>query len=200
MTSNFCKTSWHPYGHTPEECPDCRLCHESKIPKKLEFRPHLTTGVIARDRDMEMLVLWLNELRDYLQAKEEASKSSWHTFWSDSKKCVCCNKTLKELEKSKEASKGECKLCGGKYGDHGYINGTPCPKLDPPEHEEELLENIYKFLDMEDSRRLAKYIRDNFVSKEKIKREVKEWRFVQRGRLVNISDLFKRLGIGLEEL
>lgn len=33
MTSNFCKTSWHPYGHLPEECPDCKLCHEPKIKK-----------------------------------------------------------------------------------------------------------------------------------------------------------------------
>ena len=111
------------------------------IPKKLEFRPHLTTGVIARDRDMEMLVLWLNELRDYLQAKEEIDKTWLKEMlikdkskpnYEEASKCQCrCHSgagnfscveceskhDMRDLYKqSEEASKGGCRHCGFKYG------------------------------------------------------------------------------------
>lgn len=165
MTSNFCKTSWHPYGHTPEECPDCRLCHESKIPKKLEFRPHLTTGVIARDRDMEMLVLWLNELRDYLQAKEEASKREFNRGFDEGEKFGRIS------ERMYPESKGGCKQCMSQCRECVECRKNP----NPPEHEEDfdrLAQGLRNHV-IDDVRfsglfeYVKDYIRDNFEPKRK---------------------------------
>lgn len=161
------------------------------IPKKLEFRPHLTTGVIARDRDMEMLVLWLNELRDYLQAKEEASKGECPMCGNKDYKNGCSNCyermfpedrvdriTNKEVAKPNSSEHEYCwkhGVVGVKYGENG------CKHV-PPEHEEELVKLEKDYIDSfgdlfhtwSSYGWWIKYIRDNFVSKEKIKREGKQ--------------------------
>lgn len=209
MTSNFCKTSWHPYGHTPEECPDCRLCHESKIPKKLEFRPHLTTGVIARDRDMEMLVLWLNELRDYLQAKEEASKREFNRGFDEGEKFGRIS------ERMYPESKGGCKQCMSQCRECVECRKNP----NPPEHEERLEESnrlndlAHKFnntIGIKSGRdqKIVKFyeleIKSGYVSKEKIKREIKNLPTIGISPAPNNmafdwvkrTDLIKSLGLG----
>lgn len=161
------------------------------IPKKLD-----------KLASTEELIVWLNELRDFLQAKE------------DPENIIKAYKDLLDRQhegKTEEASKGECKeyrlsdciACGKQYlVPKNVMAGAfcdECRKNNPPEHEEDEVEKIinpfiekwlpdsYPHLvdtDENDGQRLRDKILDNFVSKEKIKNQ-----------LLEIEKTFNRIGI-----
>lgn len=98
------------------------------------------------------------------------------------------NKVLDLLQAKEEASKGECSKCGCEYP----IHKGDCPELYPPEHEEEWERDFRDKVDDgeiygrdmgEIDFQLRDYIRDNFISKKKIKRVLKECKKITGHRL-----------------
>lgn len=105
-------------------------------------------------------------------------------------------------------SNGECGCCLNKHLDRGYSADGVCGKckhdMNPPEHEEDnwtiklhmlshqIKEGVKKWVDVEN------YIRDNFVSKEKIKRVASgtETRFSNKTVSMAIEHLLESLGLG----
>lgn len=156
------------------------------IPKKLD-----------KLASTEELIVWLNELRDFLQAKEEASKPH-------KKNCKFMASAGYEACDCKEASNGECPHCDEKHMDGYAHNPKTCfmCRDNPPEHEDEWekeFDNKFPAMEwfdipndlspQEASLEVKAHIRDNFVSKEKIKNLATQMGMRSSAKIVQLKTL-----------
>lgn len=189
------------------------------IPKKLDFIDMVNTEAMCF-----LLEEKINEILDYLQAKEEVNK------------CKCGKESLGVREycpthNNPEASKGEC-TCGTnaycyKHFDKGCVKVKECdcqchrcirtlqphpeeicPECNPPEHEERK-EDEKEILDIigrqagdtltygEACDRVMEIIERGYVSKQKIKKELSEAHDISGfDARFTIDEIAKSLGIG----
>lgn len=164
----------------------------TNIPKKLSARYYGAVDfswlkkykdeMVPNAEAHEEVINKINELIDYLESKQTTH--------------VCdCSK------KDENKSKGECSKCGVEYP----IHKGNCPELYPPEHEEWIGDFEETFGVLEENlghkviyanEKIKDYIRDNFVSKEKIKREIEENTLYVNPSVIDKPGLLESLGLG----
>lgn len=145
-----------------------------------------------------------NPLDTLVESSYEATNWGWTT---DDHIELC-----RKVNKLRKASKGECKECGAKY----HVHNGDCSELypHPPEHEEEWekeFDNKFPAMEwfdipndlspQEASLEVKAHIQANFVSKEKIKREIEKIRdgwvwSTDDPRYMAVKSLLNSLGLG----